>query len=295
MKNKLGYLVWGLWFSVAVIYADQADLVSRFASGKGPDPEVRVEPDFFREVQRGVQITEMGNLRVVLVFKKGAEELKDRVAEFFSDADFRVFPGAVIAVEDPNPTDFGRIGSERYSDLVVVTKVTSREKSKLGPLSLFESEATIQIFSPVSGELLVSETVRSDGKRLADRVAAIRIACEAAVDAALKGVIPKALEKSHRIIIHEAQFKGVVDHQHLLEIMEYTARLEGVYHVRQITYDKDSRIAVVEILGEPQTESFWRAYLQNMPKKELLLIDGQEPKIIKKRQKGTPTPKLFEK
>jgi hypothetical protein len=80
--------------------------------------------------------------------------------------------------------------------------------------------------------------------------------------------------------VHEAQFKGVQDHQHLLEILEYTAKLKGVYHARQLTYDKETKIAVIEIIAAPQTESFWRAYLGNMPKREFLLLPGKEPRLV---------------
>jgi hypothetical protein len=71
--------------------------------------------------------------------------------------------------------------------------------------------------------------------------------------------------------------------------MEYTAKLKGVYHVRQMTYDKATGLAVIEIIGAPQTESFWRAYLNNLPKREKWIIDVKHIRIVqneKLRQKN---------
>lgn len=250
---------------------------SRFAKAS-PDapPEVRPQADYLQSLKQGVQITELGCMRATFVFDEKASAFETQVLEIFSNADFRVFPNATVVKDRVEPKALHQIGNDRYSDLVVYTRVSGRALPPLGSLGLVEAQAIIQVYNPLSEELLVSTTVTQKGQRSADPAVALSSAFDAAIGEAAKETIAKTLEKAHKILVHEAQFKGVLDHQHLLEIMEYTAKLQGVYHVRQLTYDKESKLAVVEIIAAPQTESFWRAYINNMPKRELLLgNDGQ--------------------
>lgn len=245
-----------------------------------PAAESRAEADFLKSLKEGVQITELGCMRATFVFDEKAAPFETQVTEAFSDADFRVFSKGNIIKGRPEPKALHEIGNDRHADLVIHTTISGREKPKLGNLHLFEAECTMQVYNPMSEELLVSETARVDGKRHADEITALRSASESAVAAATKELITKTLEKAHKILVHEAQLKGVQDHQHLLEIMEYTAKLKGVYHVRQMTYDKTTGLAVIEIIGAPQTESFWRAYLNNLPKREKWTIDVKHVRII---------------
>jgi len=278
MKNKLSLLLLGL-IPAGVLLADVAPPPSRFEQNSGkasiqkpaenqPAPEARAEADFLKSLKDGVQLTELGCMRATFVFDANAEALETQVTEAFSNADFRVFSKGNVIEGRVEPKTLHEIGNDRYADLVVYTKVSKREKPKLGALNLVEAEATVQVFNPMSEELLVSQTLRKDGERHIDPEIAQRSAIENAINAAVREVIAKTLEKAHKILVHEAQLKGVQDYQHLLEIMEYSAKLKGVYHVRQMTYDKSTGLAVIEIIGAPQTESFWRAYMNNLPKRE---------------------------
>ena len=293
MKTKLSILIpAGLSLAfVLPLHADVSAPPSRFEKNSGnatiqkpaegkTAPESRAEADFLKEIKEGVQITELGCMRATFVFDESAAPFETQVTEAFSDADFRVFSKGNIIQGRVEPKALHEIGNDRYADLVVYTTVSGREKPKLGNLSLYEAECTMQVYNPMSEELLVSETARMEGKRHADPVVALRSATEGAVAAATKELILKTLEKAHKILVHEAQLKGVQDHQHLLEIMEYTAKLKGVYHVRQLTYDKTTGLAVIEIIGAPQTESFWRAYLNNLPKREKWNISIKYVRII---------------
>lgn len=268
--------------SMQPLRADLAPPVSRFgqSSGNAKLIESHAEADFLQSIKAGVQITELGCMRATFVFDQNAEAFEARVTEAFSSADFRVFTLGDVIAGHVDPKRLNKIGNDRYADLVVYTKVSGRERPKLGRLSSFEAEATVQVYHPMSEELLVSHTVRTIGERHAEAAVAMHTAYEAAIDAAVKEVILKTLEKAHKIIVHEAQFKGVQDDQHLLEIMEYSAKLKGVYHVRQLSYEKTTGLAVIEIIGSPQTESFWRAYLNNMPKREKWIIDKNNVRIV---------------
>lgn len=230
--------------------------------------EARAEADFLKSLKEGVQVTELGCMRAVFVIDESAADFETQVTEAFSDADFRVFSKSHIVTGSAQPKALLQIGVERTADLVIYTTLTSREKPQLGKLHLHEATCTMRVYSPTSEELLASETIRIDGQRHVDPVIAARSATEGAVTAATKELIQKTLEKAHKILVHEAQIKGIRDHNHLLKVMEYTARLKGVYHVRQLTFDKEKRLAVIEIIAAPQTESFWRAYVENFPKYE---------------------------
>lgn len=264
-------------------FADKGD---GSASAKSK-PKAAPEKDDTQILKEGVQITEVGTMRALFVFASGAEHLETRVTEAFTDVDFRVFPSPVVVEGRIDPTELQKIGTERHADMVVFTKINSDEKPSLANLRRFEVEASVQVYNPMSGELMVSTTVLStdeakkQGKTMthADEKTAQRLATNIALDAAVKATITKALEKAHKLFVYEAQLRGVLDHQHMLDILNYTAKLEGVYHARQISYDKQSGLAVLEIIGAPQVESYWRAYLDNLPKHEIILQKGKEPVI----------------
>lgn len=273
------------------LLADVSPPKSRFDDNKGGGKagitipteapvEVRGEADFLKSLKQGVQITQMGNMRAAFAFDEGAVDLETRVTEAFSNADFRVFPKAELVKGRIDPEQFHKIGNDRLSDLVVFTKLTLKDKPALGAMLLKEATVTIQVYNPMSKELLVSHTVTKAGQRHPDADSAATTSMEAAADAAVPEVIAKTLEKAHKILVHEAQLKGVKDHAHLLEIMEYTAHLDGVYHVRQVSYDKTSQLAIIEIIAAPKTEVFWRAYVEAMPKRVDWQIDIKHQKII---------------
>jgi len=269
-----------------------------------PDPakeaaavEARAEADFLKSRKEGVQITELGLMRATFVFEKGvAAALETRVTEAFSDADFRVFPSGKEVTGRIAPKDLHLIGNDRYADLVVYVKASQREKpQKLGRMVLYETTVSAQVYNPMSEELLVSTTATMDGKPHVDAEIAKSTSATSACDAAVKETITKTLEKAHKILVHEAQLKGVQDHLHLLEIMEYTARLKGVYHVRQCTYDKTTKLAVIEIIAAPQTEVFWRAYHEKLPKREVLIKNDGSVQISKSSRLRETHPDWFPK
>lgn len=263
-----------------------ADKGEAAASTRSQQPATP-ERDDTQILKDGVQITEVGTMRALFVFAAGAEHLETRVTEAFANVDFRVFPSPVIVEGRIEPTELQKIGTERHADMVVFTRLSSDEKPALANLHRFEVEASVQVYNPMSGELMVSTTVlstdeaRKQGKTLthADEKTAERLATHIALDAAVKATMTKVLEKAHKLFVYEAQLRGVLDHQHLLDILNYTAKLEGVYHARQISYDKQSGLAVIEIIGAPQVENYWRAYLNNLPKHEVILQKGKEPVI----------------
>jgi len=213
-----------------------------------------------------VQITEVGCLRTLLLLEQNALDLEDLIAQQLTDKDFRVFPDAQSPTGKVTPEEMRAAGEAKNADLIVYARATDRLKNKSGDWSLYEGEATVQIYSRVSGELLVTKTSRVNGKRTTDDVDAQRSAREKAMAEAAQQAVERSLAKAHKILVHEAVIVNVFSDSALLALMEYIGRMEGVYHVRRLDFDRKTNEAHLEIIGSPRSETFWRAYLEKMPK-----------------------------
>ncbi len=218
------------------------------------------------ETTDAVQVTEIGLMRVLVVFEEGMDpSLVKIVNQRLSDVHFRVFPSA----EHASGTDREKLralGEKAGADLVLHAGMTVREKKKFGEFSLYEGEATVEITSPVNGELLVTHTDRAVGVRKADEVEAKRSATESVLNTVVKEAATKALEKSDKIIIYEVEITSVPNNLHLLRIKDHIAKLQGVYHVRELSYDPGKKLAVIEVMGGPKMITFIKAHIESMPR-----------------------------
>jgi hypothetical protein len=242
--------------------------------------EGEIAPPSLAELRATVRLTEVCRLRTLLVLDSYALPHEGLIAGRLTDIDFRVFPHARPAPSrlDPGviekdaraagiaPEELQKIGAETPADLVFFVTVASREKTRLGDFQLHEATATAQLFSPRTGEMLVSCTARRDGARDLDAVAARRSAIEGAVDVATREAVVGVLEKAGRLVVHQAVITDVADHGHLLAIIEHMLRLPGIHHVRQISHDTTIRQTVLEIIGSPRTDVVWRAHLEKLPR-----------------------------
>jgi hypothetical protein len=238
-------------------------------------PEAKQESE--KSLKTAVQITEVGLMRTLVVLSEEAKDLEKMVHQRLSDVDFRVFPSARIVKDPLSAAAMRRFRDEVTADMVLIADVKTREKSALGESKIFEGEATVQISSPVSGELVISQTNRVNGVRHVDELEAIRSARERALDMATREAIPKALEKAHKMVVHTARVTSVGDEKHLLAIKEHIARMEGVYHVRGISFDPGKKVAELEIISSPKAEEFWRAWLAKIPRTEIVVTLAQKP------------------
>jgi len=227
-------------------------------SESSPKPE--------ENIRVNVQISEIGLMRTLLILTDSAKDMEKLVAQRLTEVDFRVFPSANIVTRTPTAAEMRQVGTENKADLVLLADVKTRLKSQFGDFQLHEGEATVQISSPVSGETLISRTIRVTGERNVDPLEAERSARERALDAATKEAITKGLEKLQKMIVHVATITGVRDNNQLLIIKEHLAKMQGVYAVRQIAFDPVKQVAQLEIIGAPKSEEFWRAWLERMPR-----------------------------
>lgn len=213
-----------------------------------------------------VQITEMGCLRTLLFIDASISDLENQLAQRFTDVDYRVFPSATMTGSRATSDEMRAAGEQANADLVVFATATDRLKNSKADFQLYEGTATVQVYSRVSGEMLVTKTVRANGKRTTDEVDAKRSAREGAIAEAAHQAIEGSLAKAHKLLIHEAVVVNVFSDSGLLAIMEYIGKMEGVYHVRRLSFDRKTNEALLEIIGSPRSETFWRAYLEKMPK-----------------------------
>lgn len=221
------------------------------------------------ETTEAVQVTEIGLMRVLVVFEEGLDpSLVKIVNQRLSDVHFRVFPSAERA-DGTDKAKLRTMGEKAGADLVLHAALTVREKKKFGSFSLHEGEATVEIISPVTGEILVTHTDRAVGIRKADEVEARRSATENVLNNVVKEAATKALEKSDKILIYEVEIGRVPSNMEILKIKDHIAKLKGVYHVRELSYDPAKKLAVLEIQGGPKMQTFLKAHIENYPSKQV--------------------------
>ena len=213
-----------------------------------------------------IQITEVGCLRALLVLDRSALLAEPRVAQRLTEVDFRIFPSKKVAGSRFSSADAKKFGEAEKADLVIYATAEAREKTALEDFCLFEGEATVQMYNALTGELIATHTARATGPRSTDATEAVRSAIEHAVDEAARSAVQQSLAQAHRMLAHEAVIVNVFSEGALLEIMEYMGKMDGVYHVRRLSYDRRAHEARLEIIGSPHNETFWRAYLEKMPK-----------------------------
>jgi hypothetical protein len=234
--------------------------------------ETKPVKDSQDQIRTGVQITELGLMKALLVLDQSSLDSEKLLAQRLNEADFRVFPSAQTVSSRLSFEQIQAIGKEGKADLLVYAVATTRPKKAMGEFQLHEGEATVQIYSPATGELMVTHTARTDGTRTTDEVAAQRSAREKALDLATKEAIVKSLEKAHKIMVYQAILTGVQSNTDLLFFMEYIAKLQGVYDVRQISWNAKTGDAEIEIIASPKAETFWRAQIEAMPKRKVTVV-----------------------
>ncbi len=230
------------------------------------------DPSSDDKIQAAVQITELGCMRTLLLLDSSSRDMEKIIAEHLTEYDFRVFPSANVVGSRLSSAELKQIGKENNADLVLYATVSTRLKNSMSDFQLYEAEATVQIASPVTGEIFVSHSGRSTGVRNVDAVEAERSAKERALVPVSKEAIARSLEKAHKIMVYRAVLSGIYSNTGLLAIMEHMGKMEGIYHVRRVSYNQAAREAEIEIIGSPKSENFWRTQLEKAPKFKVVKV-----------------------
>ena len=213
-----------------------------------------------------IDIREIGLQRVLLLLDETALEVERPLGQLLSGHDFRLFTAAEIVRERPTADSMINRGDSHRANLILYAAAEERLKNAIEDFLLYEGEATLQVYSGTTGELLVSRTTRADGVRSTDVTEARRSARERALTGAANDAVAHLVERAHRIMVYEVALVGVFSERALLAHKEYIARMDGVHHVRRLAFDRQANEALLEILGDPRSEAFWRAYLEQMPR-----------------------------
>lgn len=217
--------------------------------------------------QMRVQITELGLLRTLIVVSPDAADLSGRIRQKFVDRDYEVYTDAQEIGGQVTSAQMRAAGEAENADLVVYARlVDDRLRSNASGFKLYEATAAVQVFNRLTGREVVSKEVRAKGMRTPDDFDARRSAREKAMDAAATEAIEASLAKAHKILVHHAVIVNVFSENALLAIMEYMGKMQGVYHVKRLDFDRRTNEALIEIVGEPRSQTFWRAYLEKLPK-----------------------------
>ena len=223
-------------------------------------------PGSLEDQQVRVQITEVSLLRTQLLIDTNTTELTDRVLQALVDRDFEVYTDAQEVSGIVTSAQMRAAGEPEDAQLVVYAKVADEPDSERSGLKVYRATATVQVYSRLTGQPLVSKTVEALGARTAQDSRARRTAREKAIDQAAQQAIEGSLAKAHRILVHRAVIVNVFSESALLAIMEYMGKMEGVYHVKRVSFDRQTNEALIEVIGAPRSQTFWRAYLEKLPK-----------------------------
>lgn len=214
-----------------------------------------------------VQITEVGLLRTLVMVDESSSDLEPHVINALLARDFSVFQDADLYNGRVTAAEMAAAGERAEADLVVYARVEDRVKDTYGGTTVYEARAVVQAINRVNGESRAMQPTRwIAGQRSSKPDRAQESARENAIVKGVDAAVDSILARAHKMMVHEAVIVNVFSESALLAIMEYMGKMEGVYHVKRKSFDRQANEALIEIIGEPRSQTFWRAYLEGLPK-----------------------------
>jgi hypothetical protein len=225
-------------------------------------------PGSLSDQQERVQITEVGLLRALVMVDEASQDLQQRLVAALVNRDFRVFESPQFAATGITAKDIAAAGEAQGADLVIYASVKDELADQTGDSYRFSAIGSVKIVNRVNGQTLaVSPDEDVYGGRSKSQDRARRDARRKASDAAVAGAVERVLASAHKMMVYELVFVNVFTESDLLAKMEDMARMEGVYSVRRIAFDRKTNEAKIEIISSPREESFWRAFAETHVRK----------------------------
>lgn len=224
-------------------------------------------PGSVEDQQVRVQITEVGLLRTLVMVDEGSTDMHQKLVAELIKRDFSVHESPQFASSGITTQEMSAAGEAAGADLVIYANVTDQEIDNYAGGVRFSAEASIKVINRVTGRTLAwndPEEIRGARSNKADR--ARKDARTKAINHGLKGAVEQILASAHKMVVHRAVIVNVFSDSALLAIMEYMGKMEGVYHVRRLEFDRKTNEALIEIIGSPRSQTYWRAYLEKLPK-----------------------------
>lgn len=224
-------------------------------------------PGSLEDQQVRVQITEVGLLRTLVMVDEASTDMHQKLVAELIKRDFSVHESPQFASSGITTQEMSAAGEVAGADLVIYANVADQEIDNYAGGVRFSAKASIKVINRVTGRTLAwndPEEIRGARSNKADR--ARNDARTKAINHGLKGAIEQILASAHKMVVHRAVIVNVFSDSALLAIMEYMGKMEGVYHVRRLEFDRKTNEALIEIIGSPRSQTYWRAYLEKLPK-----------------------------
>ena len=97
-------------------------------------------------------------------------------------------------------------------------------------------------------------------------------AAAAAVAAAPAPATPPVRSAPADLRMHEARINGVLNQQHLDQVVAYASAQPGVQQVSDVSFDSPTRSALVRVRITGDRESTWQSAFQNLPGRATLKV-----------------------
>ena len=88
---------------------------------------------------------------------------------------------------------------------------------------------------------------------------------------------PAAPAAASAPIVREAVITGIHSERQLLAVMEHVGRMDGLLAVERVALDRKTGEGLIRLTMQPRAESYWRAFLEDMPKARLTDAAAGEP------------------
>ncbi|HYC72191.1 MAG TPA: hypothetical protein VEB66_13340 [Opitutaceae bacterium] len=222
----------------------------------------------------GIRITEQSLLRTLVITDEASRDIEQHFVRALVERDFAVQEDTEYPSRPLNAAAMKEAGERANADLVIYATVEDRKLDSYGGTHVYRAQSTIRAVNRATGETL---SINPPGFVRGQRSSSEDIARENARNAAIEKGVDEALKtlmaRAHRMMIYKVALVGVFSETQLLKHMEDIGKLKGVYYVKRLEFDRRTNEALLEVIATPGSQAFWRAYVEQMPKVQLLGYD----------------------
>lgn len=215
----------------------------------------------------GVRITEQSLLRTLVITDENSRDIEQYFVRALIERDFAVHEDSEYALGPMSADAMKAAGERANADLVIFATVEDRKLDSYGGTHVYRAQATVRAVNRATGETLsLNPPGFVRGQRSSNEDIARENARNAAIEQGVGGAIKTLMARAHRMMVYRAVIVNVFSESALLAHMEYIGKMQGVYYVKRVSFDRQANEALIEIIAAPASQAFWRAYLEKMPK-----------------------------
>ena len=220
---------------------------------------------------RVLEIREMSLLRALVMVDENSTDMQQRLVAALVNRNFRVFEAPQFAPTGISTQDMKAAGEAENAEIVIHASVTDELADQTGGSYRYSAIANVRVINRVNGQTLaISPDEDTYGGRSNNQDRARRDARRKAAEAAVASAVERILASADRMMVFEMAIANVFDEQDLLAKMESIQRIQGVFFVRRLDFNRDKYQAKLEIIASPRIAQVWRAWVEeNMPQSEV--------------------------